>query len=154
IPRVATVTANVPSTNPFFVSPVPGANSARVTWSLFPQYESLMNPYYAWSWNASGGVEFDVVGDTRGTFYYSHGESKEVMNRSRNGINRGALAAAVDDTDPATALTVFGGPNNPATIERLVDNRFVITGATELDVANLQFDRSLLELSGGAMRYA
>ena len=42
------------------------------------------------------------------------------------------------DTNPATALNVIGGPNNPATIAKIRDNLFVITGRTKLDVINLQ----------------
>ncbi|HEU4651991.1 MAG TPA: TonB-dependent receptor plug domain-containing protein, partial [Croceibacterium sp.] len=139
IPTIATATANVPRTNPFFVSPVAGANSVSVTWSLFPDYGRLVNPYSSDSWNVSGGIEADLVGDIKGTLYYAHGESEDVADRRQNGINAGALAVALADTNPATALNVFGGPNNPATLARLVDNYFVITGSTKLDVVNLQF---------------
>jgi iron complex outermembrane receptor protein len=154
IPRVATVTANVPNTNPFFVSPDPAATTVRVTWSPFPQYGALMNPYHGYSWNVSGGAEVSLPGDLRATAYYSRGESKEVMNRTKNGVNAAALNAALADPDPATALNVFGGPNNPATLNKLVDSLFVITGATQLDVANVQLDGSLFDLSGGASRFA
>jgi iron complex outermembrane receptor protein len=154
IPTIATATANVPRTNPFFVSPVAGANSVSVTWSLFPDYGRLVNPYWSDSWNVSGGIEADVVGDIKGTLYYAHGESEDVADRRRNGINAGALTAALADTNPATALNVFGGPNNPATLARLIDNYFVISGATKLDVVNLQFDGSLVEMPGGNLRFA
>ena len=154
IPSIATATANVPRTNPFFVSPVAGANSVSVTWSLFPDYGPVVNPYWSDSWNVSAGIEADIVGDIKGTFYYAHGESEDVADRRHNGINAGALTAALADTNPATALNVFGGPNNPATLARLIDNYFVITGATKLDVANLQFDGSLVDMPGGNLRFA
>jgi iron complex outermembrane receptor protein len=154
IPSLATATANVPRTNPFFVSPVPGATSVSVTWSLFPDYGPVVNPYWSDSWNVTAGIEADIVGDVKGTLYYAHGESEDVADRRNNGINGGALAAALADPNPATALNVFGGPNNPATLARLIDNYFVIAGATKLDVVNLQFDGSLVDLPGGKMRFA
>jgi iron complex outermembrane receptor protein len=154
IPTIATATAVVPRTNPFFVSPVAGAQSVSVTWSLFPDYGPVVNPYWSDSWNAMAGIEADIFGDVKGTFYYAHGESEDVADRRNNGINAGALANALADPNPATALNVFGGPNNRATLDRLVDNYFVIAGATKLDVANLQFDGSLVEMPGGNLRFA
>jgi iron complex outermembrane receptor protein len=91
IPSIATATATVPRTNPFFVSPVAGATSVSVTWSLFPDYGPVVNPYWSESWNAMAGIEADIVGDVKGTFYYSHGESEDVADRRHNGINAGAL---------------------------------------------------------------
>ena len=154
IPSIVTATAVVPRTNPFFVSPVPGAASVTVAWSIYPQYGPVVNPYSSYSWNVSGGVEAQLIGDIKGTFYYAHGESNDLADRRHNGINGGALTAALADTNPATALNVFGGPNNPATFNRLLDNYFVITGATKLDVANVQFDGSLATLPGGNLRFA
>ncbi|MGF7146813.1 iron complex outermembrane receptor protein [Sphingomonas zeicaulis] len=149
-----TVNATVPSTNPFFVSPVPGATSVNVAYSLVPELGQLRNPYHASSWNVSGGVEANLFGDFRGTVYYAHGESEEVADRRRSGVNAGALARALADTNPATALNVFGGRNNPDTLARITDNLFVITGRTRLDVINGQLDGSLFDLPGGAVRIA
>jgi iron complex outermembrane receptor protein len=101
----------------------------------------------------TGGVEAKLFGDWQATAYYSHGESKDVADRIY-GVNSGALAAALADTDPATALNVFGGPNNPATLAKINDNAFIIEGNTALDVANLQFNGSLFTLPGGAVRLA
>ncbi|WP_243455816.1 TonB-dependent receptor [Sphingosinicella sp. BN140058] len=154
IAGISNITATVRNTNPFFVSPVPGATQVNVTYSLLPQVGGPdVNPYRGESWNVSGGVEADLFGDWSGTLYYAHGESSDVADR-RIGINSAALNAALADTNPLTALNVFGGPNNPATIARIRDNLFVITGRTRLDVANLQFDGSLFHLPGGNVRLA
>ncbi len=149
-----TVNAVVPSSNPFFVSPVPGATSVSVAYSLVPELGLLNNPFHATSWNVSGGIEAGLFGDFEGTLYYAHGESEEVADRRRSGVNGGALNAALADTNPATALNVFGGPNNPATLARITDNLFVITGRTRLDVINGQIDGSLFRMPGGAARIA
>ncbi|WP_243450910.1 TonB-dependent receptor [Sphingosinicella sp. CPCC 101087] len=153
IPANNTFTATVPSTNPFFVSPVPGATSVNVTYSLVPELGLSLNPYRGESWNVMGGVEADLFADWVGTVYYSHGESEDVADR-RLGVNNAALNAALADTNPATALNVFGGLNNPETLARIRDNFFIITGRTRLDVANLQLDGSVLDLPGGAVRLA
>ncbi|WP_158511822.1 TonB-dependent receptor [Novosphingobium sp. PP1Y] len=153
IAGVNTINATVPSTNPFFVSPVAGASSVSVAYSLVPTVGPDFNPYHGSSWNLMGGIEARPFGDWRATVYYAHGESEDVADR-RLGINSGALAVALADTDPATALNVFGGPNNPATIAAIRDRLFVITGKTRLDVVNAQMDGSLFELPGGAARLA
>jgi len=168
IPLLPTVNATVPSTNPFYVAPVgvtpppcaasvgapADARCLTVAYSLFPQIGTITRPYRSKSWNAMGGVEFKPFGDFRATLYYSHGESSEIDDRRRNGVNAALLQAALNDTNPATAFNVFGGPNNPATIAAITDNQFVIVGRTKLDVLNAQLDGSLLEMPGGNVRIA
>lgn len=149
-----TINATVPNTNPFFVSPVAGATSVNVAYSLVPTIGLQENPYFADSWNVTGGIEAQLFGDFRGTVYYAHGRSNEVADRRQSGVNAAALNAALRDTNPATALNVFGGPNNPETIARITDNLFVITGRTRLEVVNAQLDGSLFEMAGGAVRLA
>lgn len=153
-PIHATVNANVPNTNPFFVSPVAGATAVNVTWSLLPTIGMQDNPYHADSWNALAGLEANLFGDFQGTVYYAYGKSSEVVDRRRSGVNAGALAAALADTNPATALNVFGGPNNPETLAKIGDNLFVIMGRTRLEVLNGQIDGSLFEIPGGNVRVA
>ncbi|QDX28139.1 TonB-dependent receptor [Sphingomonas suaedae] len=149
-----TVNATVPNTNPFFVSPVPGATSVTVQTTFLDETGPLPNPYWASTWNVSAGVEADLFGDFQGTVYYAYGKSEEVADRRRSGVNAGALNAALADTNPATALNVFGGPNNPATLAAITDNYFVITGRTRLEVINAQMDGSLFEMPGGNVRIA
>ena len=148
-----TFTATVKNTNPFFVTPVAGATSETVTYSLLPELGPDRNPYHSYSWNLMGGVDAKLFGDWSGKLYYAHGASRDVADR-RKGVNTAALNAALADTSAATALNVFGGANNPATLARINDNFFVITGATRLDVVNLQFDGSLFALPGGNVRVA
>ncbi|MEO9131148.1 MAG: TonB-dependent receptor [Sphingomonas sp.] len=148
-----TFNATVKNTNPFFVSPVPGATQETVTYSLLPELGPDQNAYHSTSWNLMGGVEAKLFGDWSAKAYYAHGESSDVADR-RKGVNTAALNAALADTNPATALNVFGGPNNPATLAKINDNYFVIAGATRLDVVNLQFDGSLFRLPGGNVRLA
>ena len=170
IPLIATVNAVVPSTNPFYVAPpaapmgnacpasagVPaGTRCVNVAFSLFPQIGTITRPYHSESWNVTGAIEAELFSDFRATVYYAHGESEEVDNRRRSGVNAAALAAALRDTNPATALNVFGtGGNNADTIARITDNLFVITGRTRLDVINGQVDGSLFALPGGNVRIA
>ncbi|HEV7289833.1 TonB-dependent receptor plug domain-containing protein [Sphingomonas sp.] len=149
-----TANATVPSTNPFFVSPVPGATSVTVQTTFLGATGALPNPYWASTWNASAGIEADLFGDFQGTVYYAQGRSEEVADRRRSGINAGALNAALADTNPATALNVFGGANNPATLARITDNYFVIEGKAKLEVINAQMDGSLFAIPGGNVRIA
>jgi iron complex outermembrane receptor protein len=150
IPSIPTATVTVPSTTPFFVTPVPGATSVSVTWSPYLQYGALINPYSSSSWNVSGGIEAGLFGDIKATAYYAHGESEDLADRRNNGINTTALNTAIANG----SLNVFGGPNSRATLGGLFDSQFVIYGATKLDVANLQVDGTLVELPGGNLRFA
>ncbi|QIK79866.1 TonB-dependent receptor [Sphingomonas piscis] len=150
----STVNATVPRTNPFFVSPVANAQTVTVQTNFLDDLGPIPNPYRSNTWNVSAGVEADLFGDFQGTVYYAHGKSEEVADRKRSGVNGGALNAALADTNPATALNVFGGPNNPATLAKITDNYFVITGRTKLDVINAKIDGSLLSLPGGDVRIA
>ncbi|MFV0644539.1 MAG: TonB-dependent receptor [Sphingomonadaceae bacterium] len=154
ISSIYTINAIVPDTNPFFVSPDPAATSVRVSTSLVPLIGPEVNPYYGTFWNVTGGIEVEPFADWKVTAYYEHGESEDKADRRSAGINSGALAAALADTDPATALNVFGGPNNPATLAAIRDRLFVIYGSTKLDVFNVQADGSLFDLPGGAVRMA
>ena len=62
--------------------------------------------------------------------------------------------AALADTNPATALNLFGGANNPATLAKIHDNLFIVRGTNVLEVANIQFDGSLFRLPGGNVKVA
>lgn len=148
-----TFNATVRSTNPFFVTPVTGATSETVTYSLLPELGPDRNPYHSYSWNLMGGVEAKLFSDWQATVYYAHGKSYDIADR-RKGVNSAALNAALADTNPATALNVFGGANNPATLARINDNYFQIVGATRLDVVNGQLNGSLFRLPGGKVRVA
>ncbi len=149
-----TANATVPRANPFFASPVAGATSVTVQTTFLGATGALPNPYWASTWNASAGIEANLFGDFQGTVYYAQGRSEEVADRRRSGINAAALNAALADTNPTTALNVFGGPNNPATLARITDNYFVIEGRTRLEVINAQLDGSLFAIPGGNVRIA
>ena len=148
-----TANATVRNTNPFFVTPVAGGTSVSVAYSFFPELGMFETPYSAESWNVAGGVEVKPFGDFRATLSYAHGEANELVKRVR-GVNATALAAALADTNPATALNVFGGANNPATLAKVTDNYFYIIGKTRLDDFNLNLDGSLFAMAGGDVRLA
>lgn len=153
IAGINTINATVTSANPFFVAPAPGITSETVAFSLVPVIGPDFNPYWGRTWNLSAGASADLFADWKATAYYAHGESADVADR-RLGINGAALTAALNDTNPATAFNVFGGGNNPATIAKIRDNLFIITGRTKLDVVNGQVDGTLAELPGGGLKLA
>ena len=168
IASIANVSAVVPSTNPFFVAPVgvtpalcaasvgvpAGTRCETVTWSMVPELGETYNPYLGKSWNVMAGAEARPFGDWRVSAYYAHGQSEDINDRTL-GLNAANLAAALRNTNAATALNVFGtAPNNPATLASLRDQLFDIIGRTKLDVVNAQADGSLLTLPGGNVRLA
>ena len=164
IPLLLNYTGTVPSTNPFYVAPVGvtpplcaasvGAPAGARCVTVASYLGVIDRPYHNETWNAVGGLEANLFGDFRGTAYYAHGESEEVDDRKRNGVGAALGQAALNDTNAATALNLFGGANNPATIAKILDNQFVIVGRTRLDVFNAQLDGSLFKLPGGNVRIA
>jgi iron complex outermembrane receptor protein len=117
----------------------------------------------------AGNRTFDIdtdayrfVGGIRGQIneYFNY-ESAVLFNRAQTvnnshtlGLN--AIQAALNDTNPATSLNLFGGPNalnNPATINSLKVNPKEL-GTTELLSWDAKANGDVFTLPGGTLQYA
>lgn len=150
-------TANIaiPSSNPFFVSPAPGATSVTVAYNGFPDVGYLETPTGERVTQFVFGARADLPGDWNLEVAGNYGRSKD-WSLSRSGAAAANLAAAAASTSPSTALNVFGsGANtNPATWANVFTSLFVIRGNNELRALTAQVDGSVFELPGGAVRLA
>ncbi len=152
-PGATLAAQSVPRTNPFFVSPNPTAASVTVAISLFPVVGVDYNPGFARSRDAVIGVRADLWGDWKGEVAVSDGGSQDEIRRTQN-INAAAVTAALADTNPATSLNLFGGPNNAATLSSIRNGLFIIGAETGLSGVEARADGSLFELPAGTVRMA
>jgi iron complex outermembrane recepter protein len=114
-------TVSVPSTNPFYVNPQGGTAPVRVEYDFSndfggPVKDTGHSRTYAAS--LAGTIRLTERWDLRTSG--SYGE-ESVFHMRTNQRDSAAISAAVADTNPATALNVFGdgSANNPATIARI-----------------------------------
>ncbi|MBC2664163.1 TonB-dependent receptor [Novosphingobium flavum] len=151
--NVPTATVTVPSTNPFFVTPVAGRTSVAVAYNFYPEIGYTYTPGYEKAVMAVGGLRAKVGGDWRVELSGSIGRSDDLTNNTQQ-ANATAIAAAVADTNPATSLNVFGSAytNNAATLSNLFTGLFVIKGYNVLKSVNGSAQGSLFDLPGGAVK--
>lgn len=145
--------SRVPVTNPFYVDPIGTNQPVQVTYSFANDMGRENRSGRVRAINVSGGLEQrlgpwsvslgGVYGRQRGTADYT------------NLVNNGRLTAALADTNPATALNVFGNgtANNPATIDRIRGSYGTIDTYSNWSAA-LRADGPLFALPAGDVRVA
>ncbi len=149
----------VRNTNPFFVSPVPGATSTTVNYSYYNDFGNSTVTGFERSDQIAAGLDFEVGGDWNGSAYVTHSTTQErYLGLNANGINVNAQAAAVADTNPLTALNAFCDGsrftcNNPATLDKMRafndrNSKYI------LNDAGIKFDGPLYSLPAGKLRMA
>lgn len=147
-------TVNVPSSNPFFVHPTdPNADSVPVSYSYVNDLGPRNDVGHSRDYSVAGTFELDVSSawQAQASSFWGRNESYRAQ---LNTVNNAALAAALADTDPATALNVFGtGANNPATIDSFRAQSDV-GPSNETYGFTLQADGPLFDLPGGEVRVA
>lgn len=146
-------TAAVPVTNPFYVDPIGTGETVSVAYSFTNDLGSQINSGRVWAVSASAGLE-QQIGAWRVQLGGNYGRQKSRASFT-NAVNSARLAAALADTDPATAFNVFGdgSANNPATIDRIRGTYTTIDTFDNWSAA-LRADGPLFRLPGGEVRVA
>lgn len=145
--------ARVPVTNPFYVDPIgtnqPVSVAYRFVNDLGPQIDSGR----ARGLTASAGFDQEI-GRWRVQVGGAYGHQRGIANKA-NLVNRPRLAAALADTNRATAFNVFGNgtANNPVTIDS-IRGTFQSVNDFESWSAALRGDGPLFRLPGGEVRLA
>lgn len=143
----------VPTTNPFYVDPLgthqPVVVEYNLNADLGPSVEHAMTQGY----DAEVGLDHRF-GDWNGEILASYGLQREYAGQY-NLTNLVAAAEALADTNPATALNVFGSgaSNNPATLNKVrgwVDT----TSHSAVWSISGKFDGPLFDLPAGKVRMA
>jgi iron complex outermembrane receptor protein len=154
-PQATASTLNVPATNPFYVRPpgAPAGTSETVAYSFANELPQNTNRGKSTTLQGTVGVDVKVFGDWTAGAMLTRGDNRDI-NRNTRGLNNAAVGPALADTNPATALNVFGGKNNPATLEAISNQVDFAPGDTTFDNVVLKADGSLFELPGGKLRAA
>lgn len=143
----------VPSSNPYYVNPTGGTAPVTVRYDLTEDFGGVFSSAESDTYSAVVGLEVKLNGGWQLTADVAQGESR-ATSRSP-GINRTALAIALADPNPATAMNPFGDGafTNPATIDTLrVVN--VSRADSEQRGANLLIEGPIAQWAGGVVRLA
>ena len=103
-----------PERQSFFASLFPGPLGDRAMVDV-SGYGELSNDFSR-NRGRFGRDRAQLFGDVEGSSITRTANPKS-RRPAHNGINGGALTAALADPNPVTALNVFGGPNNRATLD-------------------------------------
>lgn len=155
-PAALAANLNVPSTNPFYVRPAtaPAGSAETVTYSFINDLAQNVNEGYSRTMQATGGIDVNLAAGWKAGAAYTYGSNTDYSVTSR-GLNNAAITAALADTNPATALNVFGsGTNNPATLAAISNQLAYSPGTTRFHNALLKADGPLFQLPAGAVRAA
>lgn len=154
-PGAPTSTVTVPATNPFYVRPAgaPAGMPEEVALSFAGHLPPDEASGYSRSFQATVGIDKALDGAWKAGVLYTWGKNND-QSATVRGLNNGAVGAALADTDPSTALNVFGGPNNPATLAKISNGLFIAPGQTVFQNAQLKADGPLFAIPGGSVRAA
>jgi outer membrane receptor protein involved in Fe transport len=146
-------TSRVPVTNPFYVDPIGTNRPVSVAYSFVNEVGPEIRSGRVRAVNVSAGLEQEI-GPWRVLFGGAFGRQKGRSDYI-NQVNSARLAAALADTNPATALNVFGNgtANNPATIDRIRGSYYAIDDYANWSAA-LRADGPLFRLPAGEVRLA
>jgi iron complex outermembrane recepter protein len=150
--RPAALSSNltVPSTNPFYVRPpgAPAGANETVAYSFIDDLPVNTANGFSRTYQVTAGADVALGKDWKVGALVGVGYNDD-LSVTRNALTTGAITAALADTNPATALNVFGGANNPATLAKLAQNQSYSPGTTNFHNFQLKADGSLFALPGG-----
>lgn len=138
-------TSLVPEQNPFHINPF-GEGPVFVSYSLRPDIGLGNGKSRIKNFAATGGAKFNIS-EWRLQSYVSYGNQKS--RQTSDVINGEELNRALADTNPLTALNVFGdGPvNNPQTIDK-IRGKTIRRPRSRLYNVNSVADGPLVEIFG------
>jgi iron complex outermembrane receptor protein len=149
----------VPSTNPFFIPAAAGNCTTgagvcdSVNYSFVNDLGDLRIKDTVQSNQIALGADVDLG---KGFTFEVYGTTNQDSESNMYGtFNQNALAAALADSNPATALNVFGsgGNNNPATLAKIY-GQANFTSRYTVNLVNAKVDGPIFDLPAGSVRVA
>ncbi|WP_267387226.1 TonB-dependent receptor [Sphingomonas sp. GC_Shp_3] len=152
-PALTTATVVLPSTNPYFILP-PGvvATSETVQTNFGGQGPVNSTRGFSKVLEGTAGLNWKMFGDWQLDASYTYGRD-ESLSTSTQGVNNGALAAALASANPATAINPFGG-NSAGVLNSVFNQVFGAPGVNEEHEGEVSVSGSLFHLPGGNVRAA
>jgi len=143
----------VPTSNPFYVDPLGTGQPVSFDYDFAPELGHPMIRGHLRAITTSGGLQGHWGGwsiDLNGAF--GHQSTRDTQSNSISGRR---VAMALADTDPATALNLFGDGtgNNPATLDFIRSTYRDFSRSTVWSTA-LRIDGPLFELPAGTVKLA
>ncbi|MEN7535579.1 TonB-dependent receptor [Aurantiacibacter flavus] len=145
----------VPETNAFFVRPTGFTGSSYdIDYSFIDDIPPSFTSGSAESWQVSPGVRVELPYDWTAEAIVSYGETRDI-SASYDGLDRGALSAALASSDPTTAFDPYGfGRTSDSVLADMFDQIFVAPTNGQLLFVELGLDGPLFELPGGTVMLA
>lgn len=146
---------SVPASNPFYVNPFGDPANVNVRYSFGPDLGTRIKTGDFENYGAMLGASFELADSWRGEVYGSHDASNE-FSHTTEWLNDIALAAALADPNPVTALNVFGDGShtNPQTLAAIGSGYLRYTGHSTIDVLHAKADGNLFRLGGSEAKMA
>ncbi len=142
---------NVPRSNPFFVSPTPGATTVNVRYNFLADFGLIYGVEGDQTdYGLTGGIRAAISPDWSAEIFYSYG--LDALNRKIvNTLLTPALNAAVADSNPATALNPFGDGShtNPDTLRKLLTDDALITQRYRINTVGASTSGNLFMMPSG-----
>ena len=147
-------TVLVPSSNPFYVNPFGGTGPVRVRYNFGKDLGPATEISDTETLTATSQANIPLARDWRLSVGGSYGRETNDWEWG-NLADLAAINAAISDTNPATALNVFGDGShtNPATLEKIRFANFTRAETTAWS-AGATVDGPLFALPGGDVRLA
>jgi iron complex outermembrane receptor protein len=145
----------VPRTNAFYINPIPNQQSVRVQYNLRADVGPVRSYGKSFAYTGTGGVRVRISDAWRGELSYTYGRSDDERLVERR-VTSSALAAALADSNPATAFNPFGpgGTSNSNVVQGLFNNTIRPYARDGLQLVTAQFDGPVITLPGGEVRVA
>ncbi len=145
----------VPETNAFFVRPTGFTGSSyTIGYNFRNELPFTVSSGFAESWQVSPGFKFELPYEWELEALVSYGETSD-FSGSYDGLNRGALSAALASSDPATALDPYGlGRTSQSVIDGLFNQIFLAPTNGQLTFYEVGLNGPLFELPGGEVMLA
>ena len=145
----------VPQTNAFFVRPTGFAGTSyQIDYSFANDVDLTKSEGSAESWQISPGVRIQLPFDWEIEGQFAYGETHD-FSGSYDGVNNGALNAALASSNPATAFDPYGGGRTQqAVLDGIFNQIFLAPTDGELTFYEIGASGPLFTLPGGEVRLA
>ncbi len=148
-------TLTVPDTNAFFVDPsASGATSVQVAYNFMNDFPKAQTAGGTESWQTVNGLRLALPNEWQIEASVGYGKSEDVSN-SYDGLNNGALTAALASSDPATAFDPFGLNRTSQSVLDGINNQiFLAPTLNELLLYMANIDGPIFSIGGNEARLA
>lgn len=145
----------VPDTNAFFVTPPDfTGGSYTIDYSFIDDVPTTQTTGFAESWQVAPALRVQLPFDWELNTLVSYGETSD-FSGGYDGLNRGALAAALASSDPETALDPYGlGRTSQAVLDELFNQIFLAPTKGQLTFYEASANGPLFALPGGDIMLA